>query len=425
MHDGLQIPKASHSALANSDQAKIGSQRPPKTLDPASNSPLIEVSIWFTACAGALFCSAHAEQLITLDGTTTVQNAASLGRVAENEPAVQPYDNYDLTGNELRSLPDTDLQSCSAACQSERQCRAHSFNKLKRVCSLKSETGLLRFSGGFVAGIPGSLPSTSDVLLEMFQTKSEALKGETYRTPSTSSYDQCEATCENDEKCVGLDYSSKQQTCTLFQTISGANFDPDTNSAIKDQLTAEQFDARKQLISSQEKLREYFRRAENATGVLAKYAGTYGFGRCINVIESSVGDLNLSLALLSRWLYWSEGHTFFRTNALRPEELYSHTIVSDKPISFNKSAGPDWNNGLAMPSYEMVPTPNQQIPPEFLAFGGDKMYYRKEGTSFGFATKCGPIATEEHYVVDVLHPRVIRELSRDSDYLAGLKKQRK
>src|ERR1700722_20916815 len=68
------------------------------------------------------------------------------------------YDNFDLTGSDLRSLPNADLRTCSAACQADDRCRALSYNKWTQRCSLKAAVGRLRFEPSSLAAASGPTP---------------------------------------------------------------------------------------------------------------------------------------------------------------------------------------------------------------------------------------------------------------------------
>jgi hypothetical protein len=151
---------------------------------------------------------------------------------------LQAYDNYDLTGTELRSLPNTDLQTCSAACQSENRCQAFSYNKWTQQCSLKAIIGRLRFEPSSLTGVSGPTPPTADLPWEIMSLQGQSLNGTPYSSPITPTYDQCTRSCQDDQQCVGLSYVTQQRTCKLFQSIGGYSADQSTDSGIKHQILA-------------------------------------------------------------------------------------------------------------------------------------------------------------------------------------------
>jgi hypothetical protein len=67
--------------------------------------------------------------------------------------------------------------------------------------------------------------------------------------------------CQIEQQCVGLLYSETMKTCMLLQKVSGLGTGSDIDdSAIKDQLTVEEFEAWKTLVTKHEKMREDFKR---------------------------------------------------------------------------------------------------------------------------------------------------------------------
>jgi len=152
--------------------------------------------------------------------------------------SLQAYDNYDLIGTELRSLPNTDLQTCSGACQSDNRCQAFSYNKWTQQCSLKATIGRLRFEPSSLTGVSGPMPATADLPWEIMSLQGQSLNGTPYSSPITPTYDQCTRSCQGDQQCVGISYVTQQRTCKLFQSIGGYSADQSTDSGIKHQTLA-------------------------------------------------------------------------------------------------------------------------------------------------------------------------------------------
>jgi len=188
-----------------------------------------------------MWMSSSEKRLLAILTLCTAASISAFGgeppqRWAQNRPDFQAYDNYDLTGTTLRSVTNVDLQACAAACQSENQCQAYSFDKWNRQCSLRGTIGSLRFEPSSVAGISGSLPPMSSAPWEMLRIRGrfDAVR---YHSQTTSSYEQCEQACENQQNCVGLTYLARGQTCKLFPTIDGFSVDQNTESGLKHQAT--------------------------------------------------------------------------------------------------------------------------------------------------------------------------------------------
>ena len=149
--------------------------------------------------------------------------------------SLQAYDNYDLTGSDLRKLTDVDLKICSAACLSDNQCQAFSFNKWSHQCSLRGTIVSVRFEPSSIAGVYGSLPPVTDAPWEMVRIPYHGFNSEADRFQIASSFEQCELACQNEQSCVGLSYLYEQKTCKLFQAIGEYSPDEQSDSGIKHQ----------------------------------------------------------------------------------------------------------------------------------------------------------------------------------------------
>ena len=167
------------------------------------------------------------------------RSSSKFTAVAQNRAPLQDYDNYDLTGPDLRILQGIDLQACSTACRVDNQCEAYSFDKWHSRCSLKVTPGSLRFEPSSIAGLGpnATLPRESNAPWSMQRLRGRSFSTTTSRSEKMPTYDQCERTCQADQSCVALSYSNKEQACRLFQTIGGYSTDQDTDSAIKHQNT--------------------------------------------------------------------------------------------------------------------------------------------------------------------------------------------
>jgi len=164
--------------------------------------------------------------------------------VGQTSSAFQAYDNYDLTGSNVRSLSGVDLQGCSAACQTEGQCKAFSFDKWKRQCSLKAKIGLMRFEPSSVSGISGALPQTSSAPWELRRIRGQTFTANRFRSETLQSYGECEHSCEIEQDCIGVSYAVQNQNCKMFQSIDGYSADQNTDSGYKRQVQETQATAR-------------------------------------------------------------------------------------------------------------------------------------------------------------------------------------
>lgn len=155
---------------------------------------------------------------------------------AQEQPALQAYDNYDLAGQELRSLPVADLPACQAACQSEAACQAFTFEKWSRRCVLRASPNASRFDPGIIAGLRSGLsfPALAATPMAMQRRLQIAFQGDGVTEPSATSMEACEAACKRNQDCVAVTFN---QACTVFRSLSGRSANAAASSSEKRQQT--------------------------------------------------------------------------------------------------------------------------------------------------------------------------------------------
>jgi hypothetical protein len=176
---------------------------------------------------------------VTADRASAENGDSGAVQLAQSRPQLQAYDNYDLTGPEIRSVPDIELPACAAACQAESQCQAFSYDKWRQRCSLRQTAGSFRFEPRAVSGIAAdsAMPvSSQPFVMECFPSTNVAQAPA--RSVADQSFDQCEKACEKDKECVAFAHSQAAQTCSLFRAADRMVPDQATVSGVKHQLAA-------------------------------------------------------------------------------------------------------------------------------------------------------------------------------------------
>jgi hypothetical protein len=140
-------------------------------------------------------------------------------RIEPKEPGIQAYDNYDLTGADLRNLTSIDLRACLAACQSDSSCRSFSYDKWKQQCFLKQASGTFRFDASMASGLPqnSATPPTSTESIVMECSQATTFPGDGYSSTTTTSFKECEQTCEKAEPCAAFSYHKDREECKFFR----------------------------------------------------------------------------------------------------------------------------------------------------------------------------------------------------------------
>jgi hypothetical protein len=196
-------------------------------------------------------------------------------------PALQPYDNYDLTGPNHRILRGGSLQTCSAACQDEAQCQAFSYDKWEQKCFLKQDLGAFSFDPRFTSGISSRLasPPISNEPIVMMCSAERIVTHSEASSFTASSLGQCQKACEEDSNCVAFTFEQFQQKCSVFPTADEVVDDRAVVSGVKRQLSAstEQRSRASCLAFSRDKIQleqEIYNAARDDVAKLRSYLAT-------------------------------------------------------------------------------------------------------------------------------------------------------
>ena len=147
------------------------------------------------------------------------------------------YDNFDLPQGDLRRLEGVELSKCVATCESDRECKAYSYDKWNRWCFLKSNIATLTLDPASISGVRKAVDvpqeATSPIRIEPLVSK--ALRGSSYRTSSLKSAQGCQQSCEQDRKCLGFTFTTSRQRCELFDNIKTVDRGSGVTSGYKTQ----------------------------------------------------------------------------------------------------------------------------------------------------------------------------------------------
>jgi hypothetical protein len=234
---------------------------------PADGNKLLKSLMMISWATG--YASAFQQKIVRADAEAIVLIAATLGQVCTKSPekkaveaavaaislfgiteqtsappappstggAFAPYDNYDLFGRDLRGLQGVEQQSCSAACMDEPLCQAYSYDKWNKYCYLKNAAGPLTLDAGSITGVRdgNEKPTISGTKIRLERRSSKRFSGGPFRTPYKATLDACQSTCEDNAKCLGYTFSTRTDTCNLFESITKFVSDETATSAFKTQ----------------------------------------------------------------------------------------------------------------------------------------------------------------------------------------------
>lgn len=167
---------------------------------------------------------------------------ASLAGIAAGQAvdagSFSPYDNYDVEGNDLKQIRDTDIPTCESSCRFESACVAYSFDKWNRMCFLKHSVRLFRLEPNSISGIRAGAIETpvmaaTPITIQRYRKKAFPEHGQQSRR--AASFDECEQRYQQDTSCVALTFIKKSSQCRLLKTTGEYFADPDADSGVKRQ----------------------------------------------------------------------------------------------------------------------------------------------------------------------------------------------
>ncbi len=163
--------------------------------------------------------------------------SAAITPTANVNDNFKTYDNFDLPMGDLRRLERIELSKCSAACESDRDCHAYSYDKWNKWCFLKSKPTKLTLEPGSISAIRKNVndPAQSDANIRIEPRASKAFEGSHYRTATVPSAEHCEQSCQRDLKCLGYTFFKESGNCDLFDDITTFSLNRSATSGFKTQ----------------------------------------------------------------------------------------------------------------------------------------------------------------------------------------------
>lgn len=139
------------------------------------------------------------------------------------------YDDMDVLGFDYETLRDVQLNQCQSACESDRSCRAYTYNTRYEVCFLKDDAVVLVENDNAVGGFDVDL---SDDVLDsgLVVTADVDSPGGDYRRIRNSDYLECVLECGIDRQCEGFAFVRSSGDCWLkdrigrIESMSGVEF---------------------------------------------------------------------------------------------------------------------------------------------------------------------------------------------------------
>lgn len=155
-------------------------------------------------------------------GTPTLQTAAVSQETSLPNTATGPLldaSGYDAIGFDYATVKNVSYQECRSACETDRQCKAVTYNAKHRFCFLKDNVVALIRNGDALAAYSAS--KARDVILSDFTSFSGVdIPGGDYKRIRQTSYLECFVACIGDNTCKAFAYVPKKKECWLKDVLA-------------------------------------------------------------------------------------------------------------------------------------------------------------------------------------------------------------
>ena len=166
-----------------------------------------------------------------------VREQPSNEAAAAADTMVKTYENHDLSAVDYYKLPDSSLSTCATSCETDKQCRAYTYDKWNRWCFLKSSVGTLRLDPQSVSGVKkgDGEPARSRAPADMERYRGKAFPYAGQSTSSAASLEDCEKRCQSAPSCLGITFFTSSKQCRLMEDLGEYFSDPKADSSVKRQ----------------------------------------------------------------------------------------------------------------------------------------------------------------------------------------------
>ncbi len=162
--------------------------------------------------------------------------------LAQNDQQIQLYENYDLTGETIRSERAYSPAECSSKCQGTASCVAFTFDKWANDCVLKKTTGAFRFDPKMSSALnPGTpVPLGASEAIVVVCVSGFAFKHPSAVSVSANSAFECKARCTEAKDCVAFTFTPSDQSCKTMSAVDSYEREDAATSGVKRQLEADE-----------------------------------------------------------------------------------------------------------------------------------------------------------------------------------------
>ena len=136
----------------------------------------------------------------------------------EEPPGMVMFRDRDAIGFDYQFLRDMSLRACQSACETDRQCRAFTFNTRHNACFLKDGAAVLVTNADAISGVAPDVAASSVDSGFTISTDLDAPGGD-YRRIRQSNFVGCIAECALDDQCQAFAYVRDMRDCWLKDRV--------------------------------------------------------------------------------------------------------------------------------------------------------------------------------------------------------------
>ncbi|KAE9625915.1 PAN domain-containing protein [Parasedimentitalea maritima] len=153
------------------------------------------------------------------------------------------FPGFDLPGGDIGLVRNANLETCKKSCDTAEACTAYTYDRWNNLCFLKSAAAtssqiyIQPKADSYVTPSLAARIRSARTNVTMKKRTNKGFPGNPYRDFGSSSYSQCASFCQDDKKCMGVNFADN--LCEMFDHPEVYNDQAGTEIGLKHQQLAE------------------------------------------------------------------------------------------------------------------------------------------------------------------------------------------
>ncbi len=178
--------------------------------------------------------------LIVFVGFVLVGFVLASGSQTKAEAARPPrsfelIDIYGVSAPTIREMTTSDVNGCLALCQSDLACKAFTFARTTKLCSLKGPGGQMILDPRLTAGLAKDQPLVESTNAFIMECHSGGWKGAQLSADRAQSAATCSDRCSAAADCILFAFEPQDNTCRLYSGFTAPTASPTGTAGLKRQ----------------------------------------------------------------------------------------------------------------------------------------------------------------------------------------------